>query len=90
MRILLKSKRITRPILSLLFSVITTFLGIIFIIFFLSRILPIDPVLNVVGDNASHETYMQARTELGLDKPLYQQFFSYLVSFPHRTIKPIM
>lgn len=78
MRLSLKSKRITRPLLSLLFSVITTFLGIIFIIFFLSRILPIDPVLNVVGDNASHETYLQTRAELGLDQPLYKQFFSYL------------
>lgn len=40
--------------------------------------MPVDPVLSVVGDNASHETYMAAKKALGLDQPVYKQFYMYL------------
>lgn len=40
--------------------------------------MPIDPVLSVVGDKAPPEVYEQVRLEMGLNKPLYEQFFIYL------------
>ena len=46
--------------------------------FFIGRIVPIDPVLALVGDRASQATYERVYLELGLDKPLYQQYWHYL------------
>ena len=37
-----------------------------------------DPVLAVVGDRASKSTYDKMYIEMGLDKPLWQQFWIYL------------
>jgi len=55
-----------------------TLLGLIFITFVIGRIMPIDPVLAVVGDRASAETYARARQELGIDLPIWHQFWIYL------------
>ncbi|TKT76366.1 ABC transporter permease [Aquamicrobium sp. LC103] len=55
-----------------------TFLGLLAITFFIGRIIPIDPVLAVVGDRASAQTYEAARVAMGLDRPLPVQFLSYV------------
>ncbi|MBX3567871.1 MAG: ABC transporter permease [Rhizobiaceae bacterium] len=55
-----------------------TLLGLIFITFLIGRVVPIDPVLAVVGDRASAETYARVREELGIDLPIHQQFWLYL------------
>ncbi|WP_306120294.1 MULTISPECIES: ABC transporter permease [unclassified Roseitalea] len=59
-------------------TVALTFLGLLAITFFIGRVVPIDPVLAVVGDRASTEVYEQVRIEMGLDRPLVVQFFSYV------------
>lgn len=59
-------------------SVILTFLGLTAVTFVIGRVIPIDPVIAVVGDRASQETYERVRLELGLDRPLYEQFWIYL------------
>jgi peptide/nickel transport system permease protein len=46
--------------------------------FLIGRVIPIDPVLAVVGDRAPADVYEKARIALGLDKPLWQQFLTYL------------
>lgn len=61
-----------------LLSVAVTFLGLLAVTFFIGRVVPIDPVLAVVGDRASTETYEQAKEEMGLNKPLHQQFAIYV------------
>ena len=61
-----------------LVSVITTLFGLLLVTFFIGRILPADPVLAVVGDHASAEVYARTRQEMGLDKPLWEQFFTYI------------
>jgi peptide/nickel transport system permease protein len=58
--------------------VLLTFLGLLAITFFIGRVVPIDPVLAVVGDRATTEVYEAARTEMGLDRPLAVQFASYV------------
>ncbi len=62
------------------FAVVTglTFLGLLAITFLIGRVIPIDPVLAVVGDRATPEQYEAARVALGLDRPLLAQFASYV------------
>ncbi|WP_348640408.1 ABC transporter permease [Marivivens donghaensis] len=62
------------------FVVVTllTFIGLLAITFFIGRVVPIDPVLSVVGDRATQEQYDAAKIALGLDRPLVMQFFSYV------------
>jgi len=61
-----------------LLMVLVTFLGLLLITFLIGRVVPIDPVLAVVGDKASAEVYERARIEMGLHLPLWKQFFIYL------------
>ena len=56
-----------------------TFLGLLLITFLIGRVVPVDPVLSAVGDRASHDTYEQARRELGLHLPLWEQFVNYVL-----------
>lgn len=61
-----------------LLQVALTFLGLLAVTFFIGRVVPIDPVLAVVGDQAPRDVYEQARRELGLDQPLWTQFALYV------------
>ena len=58
-------------------SVLITMLGLLLVTFLIGRVLPIDPVLAVVGDQASAETYAAARADMGLDQPLLIQLGHY-------------
>lgn len=57
-----------------------TFLGLLAITFFIGRVVPIDPVLSVVGDRAPQAVYEATRIEMGLDKPVLTQFSIYVMS----------
>lgn len=61
-----------------LLQVALTFLGLLAVTFFIGRVVPIDPVLAVVGDQAPRDVYEQVRRELGLDQPLWTQFLIYV------------
>ena len=56
----------------------TTLLGLVAVTFFIGRVVPIDPVLAIVGDRAPPQVYERARQELGLDRPLIEQFLIYV------------
>ncbi|AWM88030.1 peptide ABC transporter permease [Microvirga sp. 17 mud 1-3] len=56
----------------------TTLLGLVAVTFFIGRIVPIDPVIAIVGDRAPPQVYERVRNELGLDKPLIEQFVIYV------------
>ena len=60
-----------------------TFLGLIAVTFVIGRVVPVDPVLAVVGDRALPETYARVRAEMGLDLPIVVQFWNYLVKVLH-------
>ena len=62
------------------FAIVTllTFVGLMAITFFIGRVIPIDPVLSVVGDRATQEQYDAARVAMGLDRPLAVQFLAYV------------
>lgn len=57
--------------------VAVTLLGLLAVTFLIGRVVPIDPVLAIVGDRASPQVYARVREELGLDLPLLQQFWIY-------------
>ncbi|KTQ98053.1 peptide ABC transporter permease [Aureimonas ureilytica] len=63
---------------SLLFSLLLTLFGLLFVTFLIARVVPVDPVLAVVGDRATQAQYDAARISLGLDQPLPVQFVRYL------------
>ncbi len=62
----------------LLATVALTFLGLLVVTFLIGRVVPVDPVLAVIGDRAPKSVYDRVFVELGLDKPLYEQFWIYL------------
>jgi len=62
----------------LLSSLLLTFIGLTAITFVIGRVMPADPVLAVVGDRAPQEVYEQVYREMGLDRPLYEQYGRYL------------
>lgn len=59
-------------------TIALTFLGLLAVTFLIGRVVPIDPVLAVVGDRAPRETYEAARLAMGLDDPLIVQFVRYV------------
>jgi len=61
-------------------TVVLTILGLLAVTFFIARVMPVDPVLAVVGDRAPADVYDAAKRELGLDKPLIVQFWFYVKS----------
>jgi peptide/nickel transport system permease protein len=69
--------------LRVLISVLSTLLGLLIITFVIARVLPVDPALAIVGDHAPVEVYAKARLDLGLDLPLYRQFWIYLTHVLH-------
>ncbi|MEY4266011.1 MAG: hypothetical protein RIS90_546 [Pseudomonadota bacterium] len=58
--------------------VLLTYLGLLAVTFFIGRVMPIDPVLAIVGDRAPEHVVQRVREEMGLNKPLYAQFGIYL------------
>ncbi|MGN6304959.1 MAG: ABC transporter permease [Mesorhizobium sp.] len=56
----------------------TTYLGLLAVTFFIGRIIPIDPVLAVLGDRAPESVVERTRREMGLDLPLIEQFWIYI------------
>lgn len=71
------TRRLLPPVQFLL-TVAMTFLGLLAITFVIGRVVPIDPVIAVVGDRASKETYEATRLAMGLDDPLIVQFARYV------------
>ncbi|WP_425466240.1 ABC transporter permease [Ostreiculturibacter nitratireducens] len=59
-------------------TVALTFLGLLIVTFLIGRVVPVDPVLAVIGDRAPQSVYDRVYVELGLDRPLYEQFWIYL------------
>lgn len=59
------------------FAAITLF-AVLTIVFFIVRVLPGDPAMAILGDQASASALAALRVRLGLDVPLYQQYVEFL------------
>ncbi|MEP5729640.1 MAG: ABC transporter permease [Sulfitobacter sp.] len=64
-------------------SILITMLGLMFVTFVIGRVMPIDPVLAIVGEQATKATYDAAYEQLGLDRPIIVQFFLYVWDVVH-------
>lgn len=58
-------------------------MGLLTLTFCIGRIMPLDPVLAIVGSDADRSTYLQVYHQLGLDRPIYVQFAYYLRELAH-------
>ena len=63
--------------------ILLTYLGLLAVTFFIGRVMPIDPVLAIVGDRAPEHVIARVREELGLNKPLWEQFYIYVSKVLH-------
>jgi peptide/nickel transport system permease protein len=70
--------RVLTGLATWLLTVAVTLLGLAALTFFIGRVIPIDPVLKIVGEKATPDVYNRVFLELGLDRPLYEQFWAYL------------
>jgi peptide/nickel transport system permease protein len=58
--------------------IVLTYLGLLAVTFFIGRVIPVDPALAVVGDRAPEHVVQRVREEMGLNKPLPEQFVRYV------------
>lgn len=52
--------------------------GVTLVTFFMSRVIPGDPASMIAGQRASEETLQSIRQQLGLDQPIWIQYFNYM------------
>lgn len=71
------TKRLTAAA-GFLLSLAGTLFGLVLLTFLIGRVVPIDPVLKIVGEKAPEAVYQRVYLELGLDKPLLVQFGNYV------------
>ena len=69
-----------RLIATRLLSALPNLAGVVVITFILTRALPGDPAAYFAGAAATQEAIAQVRSQLGLDKPLLEQFFQYVAA----------
>ena len=62
-----------------LFSMVIVLLVVTTITFFVSRLLPGDPTSLWVGEHPTKEQLKTAKKDLGFDRPIYEQYKSYMV-----------
>ena len=67
-----------RALAGIAVSAAISLIGLMALTFFIGRLLPIDPVIAIVGNQADQSTYDMVYRQLGLDRPLYAQFGTYL------------
>ena len=70
-------------IAKILLSGFLTLLFLLCLTFVLSRWVPIDPTLSLIGDTASGDSYQQARERLGVDLPIRKQMLLYFHNLLH-------
>jgi peptide/nickel transport system permease protein len=72
-------------------------LGVTLITFIISHLIPGDPARLIAGERATDEIVAAIRSRLGLDLPLYQQYWNYMVALAQgdlgtsiRTSRPVL
>ena len=61
-----------------LIQLIITMLGIVTVAFFLMRAIPGDPAAYILGDYATKEALATLRSQLGLDRPVIEQYLIFM------------
>ena len=69
-----------RSILQRLVQAVIVLTGVVLLTFVMLRIVPGNPIETMMGEHANVETIQRMTAEMGLDQPLYIQFFQYVSS----------
>ncbi len=67
-----------KRVLGRLLSMIPVLLGVMLLIFIMLRVVPGDPISILLGEHYSQETVERLTRAMNLDKPLFEQFVSYV------------
>jgi len=59
-------------------QMIPVVLGVILVVFLIMQMVPGDPAVLLAGESATKEQVAQLRDQLGLNQPLYMQYFEYV------------
>jgi peptide/nickel transport system permease protein len=65
-------------ILKRLMQIVPVILGVTLVVFLIMQMVPGDSAVILAGEGASKETVEELREDLGLNRPLYEQYFSYI------------
>lgn len=76
-------RRPLKAIANVVLTLALTFIGLTAITFTIGRVMPTDPVLSIIGDRAPQEAYDRVYREMGLDRPIYEQYGRYLNELAH-------
>jgi ABC-type dipeptide/oligopeptide/nickel transport system permease component len=71
---------VIRTVALRILDAIPTMLLVLTLVFLALRLLPGDPALVALGDNATAEQLALFRAKLGLDVPLWQQYFAFILN----------
>ncbi|CAG9609589.1 nickel ABC transporter permease [Pseudoneobacillus rhizosphaerae] len=63
-----------------LVQTVPVIIGVTFVVFFIMQLVPGDPAVLLAGEGASKDTIEAIREQLGLNRPLYVQYFDYLMN----------
>ena len=57
-------------------TIVPVLIGISLIVFSFTHLIPGDPAVAMLGERATPERVQEVRAQLGLDQPLYTQYFT--------------
>jgi len=64
-------------------TIVPVLIGVSLIVFSFTHLIPGDPAVAMLGERATPQRVAEVRAQLGLDKPLYRQYFIYLDKVLH-------
>jgi peptide/nickel transport system permease protein len=76
-------RRRSRGVLARSAQIVVSIFGLLTLTFLIGRVMPVDPVLSVVGPDADQASYHQVYLEMGLDRPIWVQYGRYLTHLAH-------
>lgn len=65
-------------VLRRLIAAVPTLIAVLTVVFLIVRVIPGDPALVILGDQATPEAVAALHTRLGIDRPLWEQYFTFL------------
>lgn len=67
-----------KKILKRILTAVPVLIGVVLVIFIMLRIVPGDPVTTMMGEHVNQAAIEKISREMGLDQPLWVQFFKYI------------